>query len=185
MFMSEEQYGQSYQVIDQARYDETMASLSVSVNAGVCVPQSTGELILERQMYLFQALNILVEGILEAGSVSRVTGKKPKKPQEATNAALSKLSLVSKPEQLTPKDLLDSALDQRSSLDEYLNLLRTEPAFLAFAVNNWFFSRPELVNDEKGEPCLLPRINILALQFSIFSIMLSQAPQIGITFVAS
>src|SRR5277367_3402454 len=65
LFMDEDQYGQSFRVTDPARYRETMADLSVVVNAGLCVPQSTGEFILERQLYTLQALNILVEDILE------------------------------------------------------------------------------------------------------------------------
>ncbi|OBT47430.1 hypothetical protein VE00_03258 [Pseudogymnoascus sp. WSF 3629] len=169
MFMDGEQYGQSYRATSQARYEETMASLSVAVNAGVCVPQSTGELILERQLYTLQALNIVIEDILNAGSTSKAAEKRPKKPQEAAHAALSKLSIISKPDKLTPQNLLDSALDQRSSLDEYLNLLRTEPAFLAHAVNNWFFSRPELVNDEKGR--IMPVVTDKYISITIFDLL--------------
>jgi hypothetical protein len=51
MFMDEDTYGQSFRVTDPARYREIMAGLSVAVNAGLCVPQSTGEFILERQVY--------------------------------------------------------------------------------------------------------------------------------------
>jgi hypothetical protein len=51
LFINEDTYRQSFKVTDPARYSETIASLSVAVNAGLCVPQSTGELILERQLY--------------------------------------------------------------------------------------------------------------------------------------
>ncbi|KAF5857574.1 hypothetical protein ETB97_005641 [Aspergillus alliaceus] len=38
----------------------------------------------------------------------------------------------------------------RSALENYLHLYRGEPRFLVHAVNDWYFSRPELVPDEKG-----------------------------------
>jgi hypothetical protein len=38
IFMDEEGYGQSYRATGGARYKETMAGLSVAVNAGLCVP---------------------------------------------------------------------------------------------------------------------------------------------------
>ena len=56
--------------MDAARHRETMAGLSVAVEAGFCIPQSTGELILERQLMMLQALNIMVEDILEGGSTA-------------------------------------------------------------------------------------------------------------------
>ncbi|GIJ87097.1 hypothetical protein Asppvi_006000 [Aspergillus pseudoviridinutans] len=69
LFIEEDQYGQSYDVTDSAKYREMMTGLSTAVNAGLCVPRSTGELILQRQMYLLQALNVLVGDILEDGSI--------------------------------------------------------------------------------------------------------------------
>jgi hypothetical protein len=82
LFMDEDRYGESFKVTDPARYNETMVGLSVAVKAGLCVPQSTGELILERQFYTLQALNILVEDILEGSSTSRNTKARPKKPRK-------------------------------------------------------------------------------------------------------
>jgi hypothetical protein len=169
LFMDEDEYGKSFRVTDPARYREIMAGLSVVVNAGLCVPQSTGELILERQVYTLQALNILVEDILEGGSTSRNARTRPKKPQEATRAALSKLSIVPKPDKLSLQDLLASALDQKSSLDDYLNICRTEPVFLAHVVNNWFFSRPELVQDEKGR--IMPLATDKYISIAIFEVI--------------
>jgi hypothetical protein len=169
LFMDEDEYGKSFRVTDPARYRETMAGLSVVVNAGLCVPQSTGELILERQLYTLQALNILVEDILEGGSTSRNARTRPKKPQEATRDALSKLSIVPKPEKLSLQDLLASALNQKSSLDDYLNLCRTEPVFLAHVVNNWFFSRPELVQDEKGR--IMPLVTDKYISIAVFEVI--------------
>ena len=150
LFMDEETYGQSYNTKSKAEYEIAMDDLSVVVNAGLCLPQSTGELILLRQLYTLQMLNILVEDILEVGSTSRNTKKPSKKPEEAARAALSKLSIIPKPEKLSLQELMASALDQKSSLDGYLSLCREEPVFLAHAVNIWFFTRPELIKDEKG-----------------------------------
>jgi hypothetical protein len=169
LFMDEEKYGQSFRVTDQARYEETMANLSVVVNARLCVPQSTGELILERQLYTLQHLNILVEDILELGSTSRNAKTRPKKPEEAARAALSKLSIVPKPDKLSLQELLATALDQKSSLDDYLSLCRTEPVFLAHVVNNWFFSRPELVKDEKGRT--MPLVTDKYISIAIFEMI--------------
>jgi hypothetical protein len=169
MFMDEEQYGKSYIAETRARYEETMAGLSTAVNARVCVPQSTGELILERQLYILQALNILVEDILEGGSTSRNTKTRPRKPDEAARAALSKLSIAPKPDKLSLPDLLGSSLDQKSSLSNYLNLCRTEPVFLAHVVNNWFFSQPELVKDEKGRT--MPLATDKYISIAIFELL--------------
>lgn len=46
LFMDEERYGQSFTVSDREKYKETMAMMKVGVDAGLIVPQSTGELIL-------------------------------------------------------------------------------------------------------------------------------------------
>jgi hypothetical protein len=45
---------------------------------------------------------------------------------------------------------MDSTFDQKSSLKDYISLFSTEPTVLAHEVNLWFFTRPELVADEKG-----------------------------------
>ncbi|TVY80275.1 hypothetical protein LSUE1_G005899 [Lachnellula suecica] len=150
MFMDEDGYGQSYKSRNQALHDEAMVGLAPAVNAGLCVPQSTGELILQRQLYILQTLNILIEDILDGGSTSRRTAKLPKKPEEAARTALSKLSIAPKPDKLSLEDLLASATDQKSSMEDYVSLCREEAVFLAHVVNIWFFSRPELVKDEKG-----------------------------------
>lgn len=103
-----------------------------------------------RQQYLLHCLNIIVEDILDVGSTTRDQNERPKKPAEAATAALSELSLQSAPKKLRLTDVLNTALDQKSSLEEYVNLMRTEPTVLAREVNFWYYSRPELVADEKG-----------------------------------
>jgi hypothetical protein len=69
LFAEEDNYGQCYDVANSAMYREMMGGgLSIAVNAGFCVPRSTGELILQRQMYLLQTLNVMVDNILKEGS---------------------------------------------------------------------------------------------------------------------
>lgn len=150
VFYDEDKYGQSFRVPNRVRYQEVMADLSKGVDAGLIVPRSMGELVLERQTLLLQCLNILVEDILEAGSTTRKEKPRTKKPDKAATAALSKLSIDPKPEKLSVEDLLARALDQKNSLEDYVRLCRSEPEVLTHAVNFWFFSRPELLPDQTG-----------------------------------
>jgi hypothetical protein len=163
-FTSESDFGTSYEVADAKKFNETMTALSAAVDAGLCVPQSTGELILERQLYTLQLLNTLTEDILD-GSSTKTTGKRTKKSEEGVSAALSKLTIVPKPDKLSLQDLKASVLDQKSSLNEYLDLLRTESEFLAHAVNTWFFSRPELLQDENGRHLPLHTDKYISISF--------------------
>lgn len=155
MFLDGPDYGRSYDVPDPDKYREVMAGLATAVQAGICVPQSTGELILMRQTYFLQTLNILIEDILDQGS-SLPQNTRPKKTEKAAREALSSLSLDSKPEKLSLEDLAARAWDQKTALEDYLYLCRIEPDFLAHVVNIWFFSRPELAPDDGGR--ILPLI---------------------------
>ncbi|KAI1085408.1 hypothetical protein F5B20DRAFT_2517 [Whalleya microplaca] len=141
-------YGNSFKVVKDKK--ETLASLAPAFRASLCVPQSVGELVLTRQLYLMQSLTIIIEDILEEGSTTRNQNQPPKKSTDTASKALSKLSIQAPPSKLDLPDLLNSALDQKASLDDDLNLLCTEPVVLAHAVNKWFYSRPELVADERG-----------------------------------
>ncbi|CAJ2502431.1 Uu.00g098250.m01.CDS01 [Anthostomella pinea] len=147
-FMEGERYGQSFKLLKEK--EQTLAAFQPSIDAGLCIPQSAGELILTRQIYMLQCLNIVVEDILEAGSTTRNQKQPPKKSTDAAAAALSKLSIQPSPPKLDLADLHNSAKDQKATLEDNLNLVCTEPVVLAHAVNIWFFSRPELVADEKG-----------------------------------
>jgi hypothetical protein len=165
LFTNEATYGKSYKVVDSAKYREIMAKLSTAINDGLCVPQSMGDLILQRQICLLQALNTLVEDILEEGSTSRKKTARPKKPEETARVALSTLSIDHKPEKMSLENLIAQALDQKNALEDYVTLCRTEPVFLAHVVNTWFFSRPELVPDEKGrsEPLITDKYISIAI----------------------
>ncbi|OJJ51136.1 hypothetical protein ASPZODRAFT_11979 [Penicilliopsis zonata CBS 506.65] len=150
LFMDEQSYGRCMQVTDPARYQQTMSDLAFAVNARVCVPQTTGELIMQRQIYLLQSLNIIIEDILDMGSTTRASNTRSKKPEDVARAALEKLSIVPKPEKFSLAQVIASAQDQKSALQDDFDLCCTEPAFLEHVVNLWFFSRPELLQDEKG-----------------------------------
>ncbi|RFU75578.1 ipa protein [Trichoderma arundinaceum] len=147
-FFIEERYGDSFKILSER--EETLAAFAPAIKAGLCVPQSTGELILQRQLTLLQTYNILIEDILDLGSQTRSNKQRSKKSEEAASAALSKLTIQERPKKLSLPDLISSAQDQKDCLEEFLNILSAEPVVFAHAVNVWFFSRPELVVDDKG-----------------------------------
>lgn len=137
-------YATSYEIVAK----EALAVFEPAIRARVCLPQSVGEFVIQRQIYTLQTLNILIEDILERGSQSRAP-KTPKKknPTDVRAAALSKPTTQKK---RTLSDLVVSTRDHQDTLEGYIGLLSTEPVVLAHDVNIWFFSRPELVPDEKG-----------------------------------
>ncbi|GLA61985.1 hypothetical protein AtubIFM56815_003911 [Aspergillus tubingensis] len=177
MFLDGPDYGRSYDVTDPDKYREVMAGLSTAVQAGICVPRATGELILMRQTYFLQSLNILVEDILDQGS-SLPQNPRPKKTEKAAREALSSLSLDSKPEKLSLKDLAARAWDQKTALEDYLYLCRTEPEFLVHVVNIWFFSRPELVPDDRGRMLPLTTDKYISICFveAVYNASLMERP---------
>ncbi|KAH6618229.1 hypothetical protein B0J18DRAFT_274395 [Chaetomium sp. MPI-SDFR-AT-0129] len=149
LFLDENQYGQSFRMSDAV--NEVPAPLLPAIRAGLCVPQSRGELILLRQLYLTQCLVILIDDILDEGSRTRAKKEVPKKSDKAASAALAKLTIQDRPPaEDSLSDLIASALEQKATLDEYFSLLCTEPVVLVHAANIWFFTRPELVADEQG-----------------------------------
>ncbi|KAI1207470.1 uncharacterized protein F4807DRAFT_469291 [Annulohypoxylon truncatum] len=149
-FMDGDKYGRSFTI--KKDRDEVLRGLEIGFKSGMIIPQSAGELILTRQLYMMQLLNIMIEDVLDIGSTTRSQQKKPKKnPQESVSAALSSLSIADKkPVKVEVSDLIANSLHRKYFLDEYLGFICAEPAVLAYDVNIWFFSRPELVPDEKG-----------------------------------
>ncbi|KAI1458571.1 hypothetical protein F4805DRAFT_474150 [Annulohypoxylon moriforme] len=150
-FWDEEQYGKSFAI--QSHREQVLSQLDPAIRSGVCVPQSMGELILSRQLYMMQLLNIMIEDVLEVGSTTRSQQRKPKRNSpESVSDALSRLTLTHKrkPAKVEVPDLIANSLQRKYFLDEYLGFLCAEPAALASDVNIWFFSRPELVADDKG-----------------------------------
>lgn len=74
MFYGKEKYRRSCEATDPRRHQETMAKFGVGINTNFYVPQSTGELILERQ--LLTVLSIVIDDILEIGSLTRTANER-------------------------------------------------------------------------------------------------------------
>ncbi|KAL1792916.1 hypothetical protein ACET3X_009423 [Alternaria dauci] len=149
LFLTEDGYGESVKIVADKKV-EVLANMKPAIQAQMIVPQATGDLILMRQMNLLQLLNIAIEDILDTASTTRTQTKRPKKPTDDATAALAKLSVHSPSKKVELSDVLDMAQDQISSREDLINLISTEPTVLAHEVNFCFFSRPELVADEKG-----------------------------------
>ncbi|KAG4263863.1 hypothetical protein FPRO03_09139 [Fusarium proliferatum] len=96
---------------------------------------------------ILQLLNVMIEDILDQGSQTRARGGKKK---QSKNTPLSESASKQATVKPTTQEIVSIASDQKSSLEEYLSLLRTEPTVLCPGVNVQYFSRPELVPDEKG-----------------------------------
>ncbi|KAI1135554.1 hypothetical protein F5Y05DRAFT_394907 [Hypoxylon sp. FL0543] len=156
LFIDDQKYGQSVRILKD--HNETLAALAPAFRAGLCVPQSAGELIITRQIYMCQLLTIMIDDVLDVGSTTRSQQKTPPERAQPASAALSTLAVAqsSKPGKVELPVLVANAIDRKSFLDEYLGLLCTEPVVLAHEVNLWFFSRPELVADERGR--ILPAL---------------------------
>ncbi|KAJ0166992.1 hypothetical protein CTA2_4876 [Colletotrichum tanaceti] len=146
-FIDGEQYGLSTRIVSD--HEQVYRDFGAAMAAKVCIPQAMGDLVLQRQTTLLQSLNILIEDILEQGSKERSQKQRPNKSDVTASTALSKLSIEDPPANLSLPDLVASARDQAASITERLSLY-LEPVVLAHDVNFWFFSRPELLPDEKG-----------------------------------
>ncbi|KAG5765335.1 hypothetical protein H9Q72_006587 [Fusarium xylarioides] len=145
-YFYDEKYGQSF-TVQPKHLEEVMKGLRIAVDHGVLIPRSLGELVLQRQITILQLLNVMIEDILDQGSQTRTRSGAKK---QSKNAPLSESASKQAAVKLTPQEVAAIASDQKSSLEEYLSLLRTEPTVLCPGVNVQFFSRPELVPDEKG-----------------------------------
>ncbi|CAG7558740.1 unnamed protein product [Fusarium equiseti] len=148
-FFDESQYGFSFCVTDGQNVKEVLSEMASAIQQRYIIPQSLGELVLQRQLYLLQGLNIMIEDVLDQGSKTRDRNELAKNSKPAA-APLSNSVSKQVTVKLNPQELSAIASDQKSSLQEYLSLLRTEPTVLCAGVNVEFFSRPELVPDEKG-----------------------------------
>ncbi|SPQ21220.1 5b7f65ae-40fc-4728-b3dd-41f0ada71f7a [Thermothielavioides terrestris] len=91
LFLDENQYGESYRICGAV--NEVAAPLLPAIRAGLCIPQSRGELILQRQLYLTQCLVILIDDILDEGSRTRVSKEMPRKSDKAASETLAKPTL--------------------------------------------------------------------------------------------
>ncbi|KAK1451824.1 hypothetical protein CMEL01_06398 [Colletotrichum melonis] len=129
--------------------EKSLGGLVPAIRAGLVPPSDVGQLILKRQVTLLRSLNILIDDILDQGSKTRSNAQRPKKPEEITTAAFSKLSISQFPAKLSLADLVNATCDQAALFKERIELC-SEPAVLAHDVSFWFCSRPEILPDEKG-----------------------------------
>ena len=149
LFIDEETYGQSFQLTPEG-INEYPEGLPLANETELVIPRAIGELVLLRQMYLLQCLNIAIEDILDTASTTHAQTKRPKKLADVATAALAALSSHLPPKKPELSHLIDSSHDQKSSMEDYINLICAEPTVLAHEVNRWFFTRPELVADKQG-----------------------------------
>ncbi|KAI1748624.1 hypothetical protein F4782DRAFT_542671 [Xylaria castorea] len=131
-FIDGDPYGMSVQIFKNKV--NVLASWGFAIDAGLCVPESEGRLVLMRQQYLLTLLCVMIETMIS----------------DSMATTLAKLSMKPLIPKLDIHGALDSALERRDSLDDDLDLIRTEPIVLANYLDTWFTSRPELVADEKG-----------------------------------
>ena len=116
----------------------------------ILIPSGVGQLILLRQQYLLQFLNHIVEEILDLGSETRNTAAPEKHEHEALNTAILNLNVRPKPLKSSLPEVSTQALESKAALEDYLHLLRTEPVVLNQAVNTAYWTRAELVPDDRG-----------------------------------
>ncbi|KAK6193814.1 hypothetical protein LQW54_012068 [Pestalotiopsis sp. IQ-011] len=149
-FVDDDLYGSSFKLVKEK--EQSLAAFRPAIEAGLCIPQAKGELVMARQEQLLISLSILCDDILDIGSTTRSKKPIPKKPTGTASAALSNLNIKLSDElpKLDLPRLIEDARDQKAAMDDALALICTEPVVLAHEVNLWFFSRPELVRDEKG-----------------------------------
>ncbi|KAK1729260.1 uncharacterized protein BDZ83DRAFT_568884 [Colletotrichum acutatum] len=163
LFSDGEWYGCSVYLPEKD--EKSLGGLVPAVRAGLVPPKEIGQLVLQRQVNLLRSLNILIDDILEQGSKTRSKAQRPKKPEETTTAAFAKLSISQSPAKLSLADLVNAACDQAASLKERLELC-SEPVVLAHDVSCLFFSRPEILSDEKGRR--LPVVSDKYISASVF-----------------
>ncbi|GAM41078.1 hypothetical protein TCE0_041r13927 [Talaromyces pinophilus] len=149
-FMDEDKYGDIYEAKDEEDYKKVFYELKSIVKTGIVVPRSVGELILERQCYLFQHLCVLVDNILQLGAIIDNGVKEYMTPEEEARIAFSAYPTDEKPQSICVQDLITVAVDRKVSFEAYWDLCRSNPDFLANEVSLWYSTRPDLVPDEQG-----------------------------------
>ncbi|KAH9888737.1 hypothetical protein F4778DRAFT_773521 [Xylariomycetidae sp. FL2044] len=146
-FAEEEYYGQTRRIVKDK--EAFFAAMAPAIDTYRLIPQATGQLILTRQCHLMQFLLGTMENILFVASTTSTSLPK-KSTSEPASTALSKLSIQPTMPKIDFADLHNSALDQKSYLEDSLSLVCKEPVVLAHVVDDWYFSRPELIADEEG-----------------------------------
>lgn len=135
------------------------------INA-IMIPRAIGELVLLRQQLLLQFLNHIIEEILDLGSETR----NKKAPEKTINGALvsaaSNLRIEPKPLRSSLSEVLAQAVEIKATLEDNLQLLRIEPTVLNQTVKALYWSRADLVPDDRGR--ILPAITDRHLSAALF-----------------
>lgn len=142
------------------------------------IPSSIGELIFARQQMLFQFLNHIIEEILDLDAEIKAKKKVEKNVNSALVSAVSNLDIQTKPDKSSLPEVCTQAMESRVALEDYLLLLRTEPVVLNQAVNTAFWSRAELVPDDRGR--ILPLITDRHLSAAFFDSVTTSVKAIAI-----
>ncbi|KAK5731631.1 hypothetical protein LTR17_011223 [Elasticomyces elasticus] len=124
---------------------------------------------LNRQMTTYIFYNHLIEEILDLGSNSRAKKTPGKKSTKDTADAMAKLTIVPKPLKASVSEVIAQADEQKVASEDYLELLRSEPVVLNHALNMINFSRPELVQDDRGR--ILPMFADKYLSIAFFEVV--------------
>ena len=144
----------------------------------IIIPRTLGELILIRQQFIFQFLNHIVEEILDLGSETRKKTAPEKHGNGALITAVSNLSIQPKSLRIPWPEVRTQALDSKTALEDHLSLLRTEPVVLNQAVNVAYWSRAELVPDDRGR--ILPLFTDRYLSTAFFDAVTTAVKAIAI-----
>lgn len=142
----------------------------MAARTGLLLPGNEAPLLISRQQTTFIFYNHLIEEILDLGSESRVKQiSSIRRVPEGPANALANLTLAPKPLKASIAEVIAQAMDQKVASEDILELLRSEPVVLNYAVNMTNSSRPELVPDERGR--ILPMFTDKYLSIAFFEVM--------------
>lgn len=176
VFLEGEHYGKSF--MPGPASGGSFPGLPFEQAKFIIIPRTLGELILIRQQLLFQFLNHIIEEILDLGSETRKTTAPKKHENEALTSAVANLDVRPRPLRSSLPEVLTQASDSKVALEDYLNLLRTEPVVLNQAVNTAYYTRAELVADDRGR--ILPAFTDRYLSAAFFDSMTTAIKAIAI-----
>jgi hypothetical protein len=155
-------YGKTLEATAGGQFPELPSTQAKSV----LIPGTVGRPVLMRQQYLFQFLNHIIEEILDLDSETRQKQAPKRNVDKALTTAASQLTIQPKPLKNSLPEVRAQAMESKAALEDYLFLLRAEPVVLNQAVNAAYWSRAELVPDDRGR--ILPVITDRYLSAAFF-----------------
>lgn len=152
--------------------------LSSTQANSVLIPGTVGRPVLMRQQYLFQFLNHIIEEILDLDSETRQKQAPKRNVDKALATAASQLYIQPKPLKCSLPEVRSQAMESKTALEDHLFLLCAEPVLLNQAVNTAYWSRAELVPDDRGR--ILPVITDRYLSAAFFDVVTTAVTTITI-----